>query len=206
MTSDVLPDGRTVVQRVKAKLQVPFQDHPVENSTVDELLLDDGNVVFQCAHPDPIPGATEPCSYLSDNGVSVRAHQKSHGRTAHARFFQEQATKALIEAEKTAAELKARKQRQVEGGKKAAETRKTRQNGSHSTNVEQAKQLSRDLQSDINLLAVEVNRVARDLTVISDGLRELQSKLKNTPLVDAETLEKAQRFDVIQASLSGLKS
>lgn len=204
MTSDVLPDGRKVIARTPALLPVPNQpDRPC--TTIDEVLLEDETVVFQCVHPNPIPGTTGKCDRLADNPISIRSHQKLHGKVAQARHATREAQKAETARQLLEQELADRRKRQVEGGKKAAETRKKNQNGSapKTTPVAAANQLANGIQATLNLLTVQVERIATDLGGIIDDLRDVRRQVNELPAADPDVVRKAQRFDEIQAALRG---
>lgn len=194
MTQDTLPDGREVVTRTPAKLSVPLRDEPVPIGTIDEVLLVDGSVVFQCVHPGLVDN--EPCTYVSDNGVSVRAHQKIHGKVAQMR-------RAQRELETVRTELEQRIQRRSEGAKRAAQTRLTqRANGRTDKHVSSPTDASptdatavdhalAQLEKMICSLADQLPAITLEIGVIRAAVREL-------PNVDPSVLAKAQQFDALR--------
>jgi len=71
-------DGHKVVERAQARMDETNAPNPMAVGkpvkTVDEVLLDDGRVIYQCRHPKD-----EDCIYWRDRLKSVTAHQVIHG-------------------------------------------------------------------------------------------------------------------------------
>lgn len=179
-------------------------------SSVDRILLSDERVLFQCVHRvDPN------CGYTSDNVRSVTAHQRVHGGKA----VQAKADAAIAEANARAAaleeELKERKRRQSEGGKRAAETRIARQqaeaNGTATTPTPKAKPNADEVAAANKELELAVTRVILTANAVDDAVEahreavlHLVKVVKNTPVIDPQILAKAQQYDVLKAALHGL--
>lgn len=197
MKSDTLSDGRKIIERTPAKLKVPSYEEPVAHATIDEILLDDGTVVFQCVHPDPIPGTDKPCDYISDLGVGVRAHQKAHGKVAYARHAQIIADEAVRRAEQVEAELNERKRRKSEGAKKGHEARK--RNGSVPvTNDPQVGELA-TLHNALEALDRTHNLMSSLIGPMSEDIQTIRKILSGLTIgVDPEIIDKAAKFDALR--------
>src|SRR5690242_14782327 len=73
-------DGHAVVERERASYSV-VGDRPVKTSTVEVVMLDNGEVWYQCAHAD-----APSCNVYADNARSVASHQRTHGPKITARI------------------------------------------------------------------------------------------------------------------------
>lgn len=102
-----------VIAREKATMPVPNDPTRVAMiDTVDQVLLADENIVYQCVHKNDLD-----CTYTAQSVRSVTAHQRSHGDRIIAR-------QALARAAAAETELAERIQRRSNGSRKGAETRK----------------------------------------------------------------------------------
>jgi hypothetical protein len=208
--SDTLADGRKVIERTTAKLKIPSYDEPMPCTTIDEVLLDDGAVVFQCVHPDPIPGTDGPCMYVSANGTGVRAHQKVHGKMAQARWATAEATRNAERAAQAEAELAESRRRKSESGKKAAETRKAKRvNGSETPSLANGELDFAALDRTISQLTVTTQVIIDDLTGtvesladVLESIKEVREHVKKLPVAGADLVEKAKAYDVIAGALN----
>lgn len=89
-----LADGREVIERQRAHMPHP---HPsqggrlTEFSTVNELLLADGTVVYECDF-------TSGCTYVNSSARSVLAHQTSHNSAKSAPRYPAETLRLLVRA------------------------------------------------------------------------------------------------------------
>jgi len=87
-------EGHDVVDRTRARMPAANgSGGMVEVSTVDEVLLDDGAVLYQCAYPDA------GCDWASSRVKSVVAHQRAHSPKIAIRR-QNQAAAERLEAQR----------------------------------------------------------------------------------------------------------
>lgn len=159
-----------------------------ELTVVDELLLADGTVTFQCMHP-----LDEDCTFVSPNIRSVTAHQSAHTKRS-ARTARETAA----ELARTKAELDARQRRKSEGGVKAAKTRAERQqlangaktNGTHSTPEVEQLRMRVVITHDAVQAALDEHQAAVVAFVKASGAA-----------VPPDVIEKAAKWDALMANL-----
>lgn len=173
-------------------------------STVDEVLLATGEVVFQCNHPN-----RGDCRQTYDNYRSVLAHQKVHAARAEGRRLAKQL--AEVSAAKAAAEveLAQRKQRRSDGSRRGAETRRQRQTeqpqSTPTGDVDQRVLLTDEIQTRIKKIRSQVESIERELSNVIDGLDDLTAVaglVTNLPGADATTLEKARRYDILTTPIT----
>jgi hypothetical protein len=110
-------DGVAVIERVKAKMKnIGLSGaNGAEISSVDEVMLADERVVYQCVSPDD-----PDCGYWNVNPRSVTAHQRTHGRSGLRRQLKA-ANNELNELKAHRERVRANRQR---GAQQAAETKK----------------------------------------------------------------------------------
>lgn len=188
-------NGIAVVMRSRAMLPTPPNGTLTAHENIEEVLLADDTTIFVCCENG--------CDYTADNGISVRAHRKAHGPAAQAKRLARE--KAELEAQ-----LAERHRRQVEGGKKAAETRKARAaetanvnanvtaSGEAPTQASSRSVTSAEIQRRVNQLAFDTQLIATDLSVIVDVLEQLKRDVASLPDLDPEVVEKAARFDAMK--------
>ena len=93
-------DGRLVVDRNQAEGPHPHPAHKgeiVPFKTVNQVLLEDGDVVYECDFPN-----YEECNYINESIHSVVAHQSSHNDQHGEPNYPVQTIKAVIRAAKIA--------------------------------------------------------------------------------------------------------
>lgn len=153
-------NGIAVVGRTRAKYtegdSPSLQAVNREIATVDELMLADESIIYQCMHP-----AAEDCVYTNERAMKVTAHQAAHSASYRLR----QTERKLAAAE---AELAQRKQRQREGGLKAAETRK-----SNRLNVP-AEAAPRKSETELTDVEAASRRVVIAYNAMQDAIDEFQ--------------------------------
>lgn len=204
MISDV-----EVVERQKAVVEdvrIGFEGKRMTLSTIDEVLLKNGEVVFQCVHPKG-----DGCVKTYDSPRSVLAHQKIHAPRAEARRLQVELDQVKAEKEAAAKELAERKRRQAEGGKKAAATR-----------IANAKQAARDVMQPItrvNPVTLLADTIEHEIEMVRDDLNDVKimmdrsierlavldekvKLLRATPTADPTLIEKARRYDILTSPIS----
>lgn len=98
-------DGVKIVERARARTATPVTGNkPVEVSTVDEILLENGDVKYICAYPNV------DCEWVGVSTQSVVSHQVKHSPKR--------------EAVRLAKQIEEDKQRRSEATKRGRETRK----------------------------------------------------------------------------------
>lgn len=184
-------DGVKVVERQQARYSEGDAPSPQslgrEIATVHELLLENGNVVYQCMHP-----MAEGCTHVADRAIKVTAHQ-----AAHSAAYQLRQTKR--ELEKTKQELQQRKERQREGGIKAAKTRESRR---LAVPTEAA---PRKPKGELTDLEAAARRVVVAFNAMQDATNEFQNvflgymrlaaSAETTAAPDPEIVAKAEKWD-----------
>lgn len=181
-----------------------------EVPTVDELLLEDGTVVFQCMHPK-----NEDCDYTHVKIRSVTAHQTAHG----VRNDRREAREALARAEAAERELEERKQRRSNGSRQGALTRRQRE----LTHVpaEVGGRGGDKIRTDSTSSAIgnkELAKMAQNVITAWNALREAENAFQDVmigymraaqvatdvaeaPPIDPKILESAKNWNDLQAML-----
>ncbi len=181
MSRDVI-NHIPVIVRQPAQTEVPGTGNFAANRSIDECMLANDTTVFQCNYE-----AAPDCEYSANTARSVLAHLRAHSPKIALRRVE--AEKAKVERE-----LAERKQRQSEGGKRAAQTRKA--------NAEKSQPQSN--------AAVELLEIAKDLSSLGENIaedldalaRRLQHLAKTAVDVDPIIAEKAAKFDAIRNTLA----
>lgn len=97
-TTKKLADGREVIERQRAVLPHPHPSQAgrlTEFSTINELLLADDSVVFECDF-------TSDCTYVNSHARSVLAHQTSHNSSKSESRYPLETLRLLIRESKIA--------------------------------------------------------------------------------------------------------
>lgn len=181
-------NGQKVIERQPAKLWNTVKQADVELSTVNEVLLENENVMFECNHPNGTG-----CDYTSENVRSVLAHQRAHG--------------AQMLLKKAQQELEERRARQVAGGKKAAATRAANKaNGQNGVTVVPEVETVTDESIGVSLDAIEAvaETLEKNIADLDAAVLQLRIDIKRLKLqktVDPELLEKAQKYDALKGIL-----
>lgn len=153
---------------------------PKRITTIHELLLDDGRVIYQCAsRPDT-------CHKYANTAASVNAHMKTHG--AKAELARAKAKLDAIEAKRAQ-----NRTNRINGARKAAEIRQTRRtSGSTSTSKMTG---SEDTRSEIRRTLVELNAAMISFEVyVDEMMTEMKIRVK-TLLERVDALELASEVD-----------
>jgi hypothetical protein len=184
-------DDRTfdVITRQKARGINPLNhSEMVTLPTVDELLLNTGDSVYQCAHPN-----RGDCRKVFRATTSVTAHQRSHGSKTLAR----QAAKELA---KVQAEKSAEFARRSNGVTTANEAKRNR----HKTEVTSPRKDVAALQRKISDLAHGIEKIAATLPPLAVLLRDINAELAELPDVDIDpaVVEKAKRYDALKGLIN----
>jgi hypothetical protein len=185
-----------------------------EVPTVDEVLLEDGTVLYQCVHPK-----AGDCEYVHINMRSVTAHQTAHGIRNDRRV----AKAAIARAEAAEAELAARIERRSSGSRQAAMTRKQKREltpvptevggrtgrdsgkGNPTSSAIGDQELAKAAQRVItawNALQ-ECTNTFQDVFI---GYMRMAQTATMEQRVDPQILAKAQQYDVLQAALKGINT
>lgn len=180
--------------------------------TVDEVLLENEQVIFQCVHP-----AAPDCDYTGASPRSVTAHQRSHGGKAVASKAAREVAAAQAEAEAAKAELAARIQRRSDGSKKGAQTRmatkahapqeiggRSGEHGPGRTIVGDT-DLARAAQRVITAFNA-MQTCADEFQKVLIGYMRMAQTASEAPAIDPQILAKAQQYDVLKAAMNGLSS
>lgn len=197
-------NGVAVIAREKATMPVP--NDPTRSAaidTVDQVLLADATVIFQCVHKnDP------DCAYTAQAVRSVTAHQRSHGDRIIAK-------QALARATAAETELAERIRRRSEGTKKGNETKAAlkagggttrvpaevggrggpKANGNEASSAIGDKELAKMAQNVIT--AWNALREAEDAlqNVLIGYMRAAQTATENPPVIDPQIVAKAKAYD-----------
>lgn len=181
-------NGLKVITRTPAELWNTVKQADVILTTVNAVLLEDESTLFECAHPN---GAG--CDYTSENVRSVLAHQRAHG--------------AQMLLKKAQQELEERKARQVEGGKKAAQTRAANKaNGKSDVTVVPEAENATDASIGVSLDAIEAvaETLEKSIADLDAAVLQLRIDIKRVKLqktVDPELLAKAEKYDALKGIL-----
>jgi hypothetical protein len=179
------------MERTRAKYREGDSPQPAaidkDIATVDELLLENGTVIFQCAHP-----AAEDCVYTNERAMKVTAHQAAHSAAYRLR----QTERKLAEVE---SELNERKRRRSEGSTKGAETRRSKR---LAVPIEAGHYSKPD--SDLTDLESGSRRVVAAYNAMQDAIDEFQrvfigymrlAATASNVTPDPEVLAKAEKWD-----------
>lgn len=169
-------DGVKVEARKPAEGIAPDGLSMSEIKTVDEILLTDGRVLYQCVYP--VYG----CGKTFETPRSVTAHQRMHGGKTRARAAEKQL--AQIDANKRSA-----KQRRIDGAAKGLATKRSR---AQVDNVAMTR-----------IAVIDELGIAGDM--VREGLARLESAvhaaLTIAPEIDPKILEKATKYDQMRGLL-----
>ena len=214
-------DGVEVIERQKAIVQI---DDPsvaslhmkpgVAMKTVDQVLLADERIIYQCTHH-----ADPDCTFSADKIRSVTAHQRTHGGKATANRASKELAVVQARADALETELTLRKQRQSLGGKKAAVTRASRRGNAHAMAPSEiggrgSPERSASTVGDIDL-ATQAQRVIAAFNAMQDGIDEFQKvfigymraaqSASTPPVIDPQILAKAQQYDAMKAAMKAMQ-
>jgi hypothetical protein len=197
-------DGVMVETRIPAKLLVPSRSEPHPHTTIDEVLLVNGEVLFECVHPN-----RGDCTFTATSAVSVRAHQKAHGPMAEARRLQRELAAAEAERAQATAELEERIKRRSNGSRKGAETRR-RKRGDVDQNNDEGKingtggdnGVVRQIQLTLSALTVDVAHTSTVLERIIEQLRAVHAQLDGVSIADNDLRDKAAAWDQLRGLMS----
>lgn len=197
MSEDILPDGRKIAARAKAMINGPSDGKPYPARTVDELLLEDGSVVFQCVFP--LPDGEPPCDYLADNAHSVTAHSRKHGGKILAKRLAAKAAEAEERLAVVQAQLDQRKHAASERAVKAAKTR----NEKRAQNVTQSKltpstqqgHVLKSIDEMFTRIREELDKMSASMIPLAQELARLQQEVNKLPSADPDIITKAAEFD-----------
>ena len=200
-------DGVTVVERTKAKMQgVGLSGaNGAEISTVDEVLLEDERVVYQCVHPDD-----EDCVFHAPSVRSVTAHQRSHGRSALRRQLSQRDAE-LTEMKTKATQIRENRRR---GAERAAQTKKAKRlalpaevgnPGKPEDTLSDLETASRRVVTAFNAMQESMDEFQR----VFLGYMRLAATSATPTTPDPELVAKAQKWDKyieFQEFVAGAKS
>lgn len=179
-----------VIARERAANVSPLTDGKlVEIATIDKLLLNTGDEIFQCVHP-----RGGDCRKVFDSVGSVIAHQRVHGATA--------AAKKLAEVKaKEAAEFTRRSAGQVA----VREAKKQR----HDAEVTSTDPRVAKIQRGLSDLAVGVVKVTTQLSMLAEDMRSLNAQLGEITLqeikdaeVDLDKMSTEEKFAFMKKLMS----
>ena len=207
MANEDIVNGHKVEARQRAKIDDHRSGKPagtlIAINTVDEVLLETGEVIFECVHPN-----RGDCRQTYGSPRSVLAHQKVHAARAEARRLASQV--ADLEAKKAAVEVErnGRKQRASDRAKLGAATRRQRLAEKPTETVaadDPRVLLSSEIETRIKKLRAQLVTVENELSKVIDGLDDLTAVaglVANLPGADATTLEKARRYDILTTPIT----
>lgn len=196
-------NGVRVDTRTTAKVPIPWKDNEFFTSgNIDEVLLEDGQLVFQCNH------RAERCNYWSVNPTSVKNHQRVHGGEARARRAEQELAEARAAAEAAQVALEEQRRRRSEAVKKAHETRRAKKNGQVTSDDavegDHGESPSADvdvivrIRAALDRLGECIASIAREADSLSSELALVMVSLDNLKAVDPKIVEKARAYDALR--------
>lgn len=199
-------NGSRVETRVKAKLAYRTDGESYEQPDIDEVMLDNGDIWYQCAYRN---GG---CNQVFNNPRSVIGHIKIHAPRSQVRRLEQEKAELAAEADRLAVELAERKRRRSEGSKQGALNRaKKRDESSNGHAPVTAADLmtatdltinATDIKRLINVLAFDLSRIGADLASVCDQLQNLAVTVDELTLVDPEVAAKAAKYDALKGLMS----
>lgn len=201
-------NGVRVDTRSTAKIPIPWKDNEFfESGNIDEVLLENGEVVYQCNHK------IERCNYWNINGTSVKNHQRIHGGEARAKRAEQELAEARAAAEAAQAKLEEQQRRRSDAVKKAHETRRAKKNGQVTSGavVEDAHdepEIDVDdvdvtqIRAGLDRLALGIANITQSAELLTRHLVAIMTDLDKLKAVDPRVLEKARRFDELRGFLT----
>lgn len=192
-------DGQRVDTRAVADVPIPWKDgESYKSKDIDEVLLADGRIVFQCSHRH------ERCNYWNVNVTSVQTHQRIHSGDSRAKRAEQELAKTRDEARAAQEELEKQRRRRSEAVKRAHVTRKAKKNGhasdadvsaTRAVSVDELRQQLKQVGEDFTIIVRQVEQMAGHFITIVDMLDELQ-------VTDPELAEKAAKYDALRGLIS----
>jgi hypothetical protein len=157
-------------------------------STVERVLLADGNEWFRCKmNPDE-------CDYYKEDLKPILAHQRTHSPALTAK-------KATAELAKEKAKRDAEFKRRSNGMKTANEEKQRR----YETEVTSTDKRVAAIQRRFSDMAVGIKKITDELSRVAESMRQVNEELgKITPEADVDPaiLEKAAAYDVLKGILN----
>lgn len=192
-------DGQRVDTRAVADVPIPWKDgESYKSKDIDEVLLADGRIVFQCNHN------AERCNYWNASVTSVQTHQKIHSGNARAKRAEQELTEARAAAQAAQEELEKQRRRRSEAVKKAHLTRKAKKNGhaldadvsaTRAVSIDELRQQLKQVGEDFTVIVRQVEQMAGHFITIVDMLDELE-------ITDPALVEKAAKYDALRGLIS----
>lgn len=206
--------GSVVKARSPWKMTLPNDPtRTAEVAEVDECLLENGDIVYQCNGRNVKPHAT--CYYWSANPVSVRSHLRSHSDRVLAKNAIAQASEAEAKLAELQARLNASHERRSNGSKRGWAARKTsgRDGVLGAPKVHDAVQLKgmrtagtegliETIQDGLDEIEQSAKRARLLLTQVVDDINALQAAAKVDPAIEA----KAKKWDALEELRGTLNS
>lgn len=183
-------DGQAVEERQAAMWQTPIMPNPLPCKTVDECLLTDGRVVYQCTMQD---GVCDTAFW----GLSVRsvvAHQAGH--TKRERKAARQVAEELA-ARKASGSARAKKAAATRNANRAARTAESKLNPNTQIIATAATMTADEIASGLQSEATKLRGIAAQLDYIS---RRIPSESMN-----AATLSELDRLREIEKNYEAVK-
>lgn len=174
-------EGLRVIERQRATQRVPLRpDEDVPLTHVDELLLEDGQVVYQCV-------AVSSCFATYEKKLSARAHLTKHSTKKEAERLRRSAEAAAAAKSDAAQRAAVTRQANRDARRRAAESGDT------------AEKLAAELTDAVD----ELSATFADFTTLVLRLRQLRDRVNSLSTgADPELLEKARRYDAIRGAFN----
>ncbi len=192
-------NGLRVDTRAVAQVPVPWKDGEFYKSKdIDEVLLDDGQIVFQCNYH------AERCNYWNVNVTSVKTHQRIHGGNARAKRAEQELNQVRAEAQAAQEQLEEQRRRKSEAVRKAHETRRAKKNGhAPDTDVEAIRTVSTDeLRRQLRQVGENLTNIVRQVEQLSGHMITITDMLDELQLTDPEVAAKAAKYDALRGLIS----
>lgn len=192
-------DGQRVDTRAVAQVPIPWKNgESYKSKDIDEVLLADGRIVFQCSHRH------ERCNYWNVNVTSVQTHQRIHSGDSRAKRAEQELTEARAAAQAAQEKLDEQKRRRSAAVKKAHETRRAKKNGhapdadvsaTRAVSINELRQQLKQVGEDFTVIVRQVEQMASHFITIVDMLDELE-------ITDPALVEKAAKYDALRGLIS----
>lgn len=212
-----------VMARQLARLPVPHaqtEDGLVWTRGIHQVLLDNGKTIFQCYH------LNEPaCTYIHENGVSVRTHLRTHSDRMMAQRHAARIQLLASENERLANAAAEKAARYSRGAKQGWETRRAKaETNSGTEDNTQGEDMTEQTPVSMDELRKRLNEFGGNIEALFEGLGRLSVMVGNVTVglkefmeeidkladsefenetPDPEILAKAEKWDAIRGLLDG---
>jgi hypothetical protein len=204
-------DGKAIIERQPATAMPGSIAQGATISSVEQLLLEDGTVLFHCIHKN-----AKDCEYVNVVLGGVTSHQRTHSDRMEAKRAQEKAAELAEQLAEIERQKAAKKANYSAGAKKGAETKAAKRvqvpvevggagrrnaEGTPSKSVVGDPELARKAQQVI--IAYNALQTAHDeFQNVFLGYMRAAQNVSETVAIDPEILEKAKKYDALKGMLA----